>query len=296
MEADTGQNFDSDPLLPVRLRLDGLVTRLDRIDQDLEEAMSEVPVDLRRSIEINRLHMGLRGVELGFSGLIKALCLALDGTVPDEGDWYPEALAQLAGTGRGRAPVLSPELILHLHDLREEFPDIPVTDPDERLRLLHARRDAARAAYPLLLGAVGALDGRFSAAPPDPDLLAAEPGRLERAAARKGAMGRAAAAISEAFAARGRRAVPFGSVLEGPVHGRSDLDMVVPGEMGMEERGVLWRMADEIAAAEGVGLDLHFEHLYGEGFLDELKTIHDGQILTLRELIETGRDPETPGL
>lgn len=148
----------------------------------------------------------------------------------------------------------------------------------------------------LLEAAIRALEGPISPAPPDPDLLTAEPGRLVRAAARGAAMRRAATSISEAFAARERRAVPFGSVLDGPVHGRSDLDMVVPGEMGREERLALWRLADEIAAAEGVELDLHFEHLYQEGFLDELRTIRDGRVVTLRELTETGADQDPPGL
>jgi predicted nucleotidyltransferase len=295
MEPKTGHILDADPLLRVRLRLDGLATRLARLDRDLEKTLGAVPEDLRKSIEFAHLHMGLRGVELGFSGAVKAICLALDGTLPDEGDWYEGALAQLARTGRGRAPALPSGLIPLLLEVREAFPDVPVIDEDERLRALHARRDAAREAYPLLVDAVRSLDGPTNPAPPDPDLLAAEPGRLARAATRKAAMGRAAAAISEAFADRGRRAVPFGSVLDGPVHGRSDLDLVVPGEMAREERNALWDLAERIAAEEGVEIDLHFEHMYRDGFLDELRTIRDGRVVTLRELVEAGDGPgETP--
>jgi hypothetical protein len=291
MEAGTRTIIDADPLLRVRLRLDGLATRLARLDRDLDETLSEVPEDLRKRIEVRSLDMGMRGVELGFNGAVKALCLALDGTVPDMGDWYESALAQLAGTGRGRAPALSARLVTLLHEVREAFPDIPIIDMQEQLRILNARREAARAAYPLLLQAVEALDGPIRPAPPDPDLLAAEPGRLARAAARKAAMGRAAAAISEAFVERGRRAVPFGSVIGGPVHGRSDLDMVAPGEMEAQERGALWRLAEDVARGVGVELDLHFEHLYGDGFLDELRTVWDGRVVTLRELVGAGEDP-----
>lgn len=294
MEAGTRTIIDADPLLRVRLRLDGLATRLTRLDRDLDETLSEVPEDLRKSIEVRSLDMGMRGVEMGFNGAVKALCLALDGTLPDEGDWYEGALAQLARTGRGRAPALSARLVRLLHEVQEAFPDVPIIDMEEQLRILNLRSEAARVAYPLLLQAVEALNGPISPALPDPDLLAAEPGRMERAATRGAAMRRAAAAISEAFAARGLRAVPFGSVLGGPVHGRSDLDMVVPGEMEMEKRGPLWTLAERIAAAEGVELDLHFEHMYADGFLDELRTIRDGRVVTLRELVGAGPDQGPP--
>lgn len=296
MEPEIGQVLDADPLLRVRLRLDGLsarLTRLDRLDIDDLTGMTE---ELARRIEADALEMALIGVERGFAGAVKALCLALDGTVPDGEGWYREAITQLERTGRGRAPVLSARLVSFLQELTGEFPDIPVIEVGERLRTLRPRRDAARDAYPLLLEAVEALDGPISPAPPDPDLLAAEPGRLARAAARKAAMGRAAAAISEAFAERGRRAVPFGSVLGGPVHGRSDLDLVVQGEMGREERNALWDLAEQIGADEGVEIDLHFEHMYREGFLDELRTIRNGRVVTLRELVAAeechGKTPE----
>lgn len=72
--------------------------------------------------------------------------------------------------------------------------------------------------------------------------------------------------------------------------------MVVPGEMAAEERGPLWRLAEDVAKREGVELDLHFEHLYGDGFLDELRTIRDGRVVTLRELVDAeegaGKTPE----
>ena len=294
MEPEAGPLLDAGPLLPVRLRLDGLATRFGRLDRVDTEELTGLTGDLARKIEADALEMALNGVERGFAGVIKALCLALDGTVPDEEGWYASALTQLARTGRGRAPVLDARIVPLLQDLTGEFPDVPVFDLGERLSTLHARRDAAREAYPLLLAAVRALDGPASPASPDPDLLAAEPGRLARAAERKAAMGRAAAAVSEAFAARGRRAVPFGSVLGGPVHGRSDLDLVVPGEMGREERLALWGLAEEIAAREGVETDLHFEHMYRDGFLDELRTIRDGRVITLRELVETGDPGNTP--
>lgn len=297
MEPEIGQVLDADPLLRVRLRLDGLsarLTRLDRLDIDDLTGMTE---ELARRIEADALEMALIGVERGFAGAVKALCLALDGTVPDGEGWYREAITQLERTGRGRAPVLSARLVSFLQELTGEFPDIPVIEVGERLRTLRPRRDAARDAYHLLLEAVEALDGPISPAPPDPDLLAAESGRLARAAARKAAMGRAATAISEAFAERGRRAVPFGSVLGGPVHGRSDLDLVVPGEMGREERNALWDLAEQIGADEGVEIDPHFEHMYREGFLDELRTIRDGRVVTLRELVAAEEYPgKTPEL
>lgn len=281
-------------LLAVRLRLEGLKTRFTRLDRVDADELTGLVEDLARKIEADALEMALNGVERGFAGVIKALCLILDGTVPDGEGWYREALTQLARTGRGRAPVLDARIVPLLQDITGEFPETPVFELGERLRTLHERREAAREAYPILLEAVEALDGPLIPAPPDPDLLAAEPARLERAATRKAAMQRAAAAISEAFAARRHRAVPFGSVLGGPVHGRSDLDMVVPGEMTKEERNALWSMADKIAAAEGVELDLHFEHLYVDGFLDELRTIRDGRVITLREMVEAGDPGNTP--
>lgn len=296
MEPEIGQVLDADPLLRVRLRLDGLSARLTRLDQLVADDLTGMTEELARKVEADALEMALIGVERGFAGAVKALCLALDGTVPDGEGWYREAITQLERTGRGRAPVLSARLVSFLQELTGEFPDIPVIEVGERLRTLRPRRDAARDAYPLLLEAVEALDGPISPAPPDPDLLAAEPGRLARAAARKAAMGRAAAAISEAFAERGRRAVPFGSVLGGPVHGRSDLDLVVQGEMGREERNALWDLAEQIGADEGVEIDLHFEHMHREGFLDELRTIRNGRVVTLRELVAAeechGKTPE----
>ena len=292
MEASPGQNSDHDPLLAVRLRLDGLKTRFDRLDRYDGEDLTGLSEELARRIRADALEMALNGIERGFGGVVKALCLALDGTIPDDEVWYEGALAQLAGTGRGRAPVLSAGLVTLLEGLTGEFPDIPVVDTGERLRIVDARRAAARDAWPLLEAAIRALEGPISPAPPDPDLLAAEPGRLERAAARRAAMGRAAAAISKAFAERGRKAVPFGSVLNGPVHGRSDLDMVVPGEMTREERNALWGLAERIAAEEGVEIDLHFEHMYRDGFLDQLRTVRDGRVVTLRELIHTGKNAD----
>lgn len=297
MEPEIGQVLDADPLLRVRLRLDGLSARLTRLDQLVADDLTGMTEELARKVEADALEMALIGVERGFVGAIKALCLALDGTVPDGEGWYREAITQLERTGRGRAPVLSARLVSFLQELTGEFPDIPIIDAGERLRTLRPRSAAARDAYPLLLEAVEALDGPISPAPPDPDLLAAEPGRLARAAARKAAMGRAATAISEAFAERGRRAVPFGSVLGGPVHGRSDLDLVVPGEMGREERNALWDRAEQIGADEGVEIDPHFEHMYREGFLDELRTIRDGRVVTLRELVAAEEYPgKTPEL
>ena len=64
--------------------------------------------------------------------------------------------------------------------------------------------------------------------------------------------------------------------------------------MGREERLALWGIADEIAAAEGVELDPHFEHLYQVGFLDELRTIRNGRVVTLRELVGSGPDQGPP--
>lgn len=184
--------IDTERLLAVRLRLDGLKTRFDRLDRYDGEDLTGLTEELARRVRADALEMAMNGVERGFGGVVKALCLALDGTLPDDEDWYAAALTQLARTGRGRAPVLSAGLVRLLERASGEFPDIPVMDAGERLRIVDARRAAAREAWPLLEAAVRALEVPISPAPPDPDLIAEEQGRLERAAARRAAMRRAA--------------------------------------------------------------------------------------------------------
>ena len=58
MEASLGHNFDHDPLLPVRLRLDGLKTRFDRLDRYDGEELTGLASQSLKDVGRPLVHLG----------------------------------------------------------------------------------------------------------------------------------------------------------------------------------------------------------------------------------------------
>jgi predicted nucleotidyltransferase len=232
--------------------------------------------------------------------IVTTLCLVIDGSVPDHDDgWYEDALRQLRGAGSGRVPVVPPDLANLLREV-VAGPDFdPILELDENLSVQHRRRQAAILAAPLLVDALTVLDTRLAdgtlrtGQTPDPEFVAHHVDRQDRASARERALRRALRGIEEAFRDRGHTVLPFGSLVEGRVHGRSDLDLVVLGEVSREEQGALWSIAEDVTRAEGVEFDLHFPNLYRDEFLDRIQVIKDGRIAPLRDLIAAAINPKT---
>lgn len=128
---------------------------------------------------------------------------------------------------------------------------------------------------------------------PDPEFVAQHLGRVERARARERALQRALSGIEATFRDRGHTVVPFGSLVENRVHGRSDLDLLVLEEVSREAQGELWNIAEDITRVEGLEFDLHFPAVYAGDFLDRIKVILGGKIAPLRDLLAAARDPKT---
>jgi hypothetical protein len=106
--------FHAPELLPVQLRLEGLSDRLAVAQRAATEPMPDLPGDvshdLRFRIEIGARTRSMFGLRHGFAGFVRALCLTIDGSVPDHDDWYPAALRQLQGAGKGRRSILPPDV------------------------------------------------------------------------------------------------------------------------------------------------------------------------------------------
>lgn len=290
----------SDLLQPVQLRLDGLHERLAHLDRTLAEVPTGLSDDIQRRLERAALFRGLNAIQRSFEAIATVLCLTLDSSVPDdEENWYKDALDQLSGSGSGRMPVLPPALA----DLLREVGDYPDFDPilelEPNLEIQRRRHAAALRAAPMLIYALKALDARLIngtlriGCAPNPEFVAQHPGRVERAEARERVLQRALSGIKVAFRDRGHTVLPFGSLVENRVHGRSDLDLLVLGEVSREEQGELWSIAEDITRAEGVEFDLHFPAVYAGDFLDRIKVILDGNIAPLRDLIAAATDPKT---
>ncbi|MFP1646179.1 nucleotidyltransferase domain-containing protein [Pontitalea aquivivens] len=297
---ETKPPLRSDLLQPVQLRLDGLHERLAHLDRTLSEVPDELSENIQRRLERAALFRGLNAIQRSYEAIATVLCLILDGSTPDdEESWYGDALDQLSGTGSGRMPVLSPALA----DLLREvgiYPDFdPILELDENVEVQRRRHAAALRAAPMLVDALTALDalladGRLrDGQEPDPEFAKQHAERLKRAETRKQALARALTDIENAFLEKGYRVIPFGSVAENRVHGRSDLDLLVVGEMSRETQRELWNAAEEFAREEGVEVDLHFPGLYSGDFLDRLKAIRGGQIVPLRDLIAAATGPKT---
>jgi predicted nucleotidyltransferase len=256
--------------------------------------------DIQRRLERAALFRGLNALQRSFEAIATALCLALDGSVPDdEESWYRDALDQLSGSGSGRRPVLSHDLADLLRGVSADPDFDPILELDENLEAQRRRHAAALRGAPMLVGALTTLDARLAQGTlrdgqtPDPEFVAQHPGRVERARARERALQRALSGIDEAFRDRGHTVVPFGSLVENRVHGRSDLDLIALGEISREEQGVLWSIAEDVTRAEGVEFDLHFPAAYAGDFLDRIKVIRGGKIVPLRDLIAAAADPKT---
>lgn len=298
---ETKPPLRSDLLQPVQLRLDGLFERLQHLERTLAEVPDGLSADIRRRLERDALFRGLNAIQRSYEATATVLCLALDGSVPDaEESWYGDALDQLSGSGSGRGPVVPPALadLLRVVGVYPDFDLVFELEPN--LAVQRRRHAAAVQAAPMLVGALTTLDARLAQGTlrdgqtPDPEFAAQHPGRVERARARERALHRALSGIEAAFWDRGHTTVvPFGSLVEGRVHGRSDLDLIVLGEVSREEQGALWSIAEDITRAQGVEFDLHFPAVYDPGFLDRLKVIRGGQIAPLRDLIAAAADSKT---
>jgi predicted nucleotidyltransferase len=297
---ETKPPLRSDLLQPVQLRLDGLFERIQHLERALEEVPDGLSDNIRRRLERAALFRGLNAIQRSYEAIGTVLCLILDGSTPDdEESWYGDALDQLSGTGSGRVPVVPPSLADRLRVVGV-YPDFdPVLELEPNLAVQRRRHAAAVRAAPMLVDALTALDalladGRLrDGQEPDPEFAKQHAERLKRAETRKQALARALTDIENAFLEKGYRVIPFGSVAENRVHGRSDLDLLVVGEMSREAQRELWDTAEEIAREEGVEVDLHFPGLYSGDFLDRLKAIRGGQIVPLRDLIAAATDPKT---
>lgn len=282
----------SDLLQPVQLRLDGLHERLAHLDRTLAEVPTGLSDDIQRRLERAALFRGLNAIQRSFEAIATVLCLTLDSSVPDdEENWYKDALDQLSGSGSGRMPVLPPALA----DLLREVGDYPDFDPilelEPNLEIQRRRHAAALRAAPMLIYALKALDARLIngtlriGCAPNPEFVAQHPGRVERAEVRERALQSAFTGIERAFREKGYRAIAFGSVAENRVHGRSDLDLLVLGEVSREAQRELWNIAEDVTRAQDLEFDLHFPNLYRDEFLDRIQVIKDGRIAPLRDLI-----------
>lgn len=284
---------------PVQLRLDGLHERLAHLDRTLAEVPDGLSVHIQQRLARAALFRGLNGVLRSCEAIVTTLCLVIDGSVPDHDDsWYEDALRQLTGSGSGRRPVLPPDLADLLREVVADPDFDPILELDENLEVQRRRHTAALRVAPMLVAALAALDARLIngtlriGSAPDPEFVAQHPGRVERAEARERVLQRALSDIKVAFRDRGHTVLPFGSLVEGRVHGRSDLDLVVLGEVSREEQGALWSIAEDVTRAEGVEFDLHFPAVYAGDFLDRIKVILDGRIGPLRDLIAAATAPK----
>ncbi|MEO3480695.1 hypothetical protein AAFO90_23950 [Phaeobacter sp. CAU 1743] len=297
---ETKRPLRSDLLQPVQLRLDGLFERIQHLERALEEVPDGLSDNIRRRLERAALFRGLNAIQRSYEAIATVLCLILDGSTPDdEESWYGDALDQLSGTGSGRVPVVPPALA-DLLRVVGVYPDFdPVLELEPNLAVQRRRHAAALRAAPMLFDALTTLDARLIngtlriGCAPDPEFVAQHPGRVERARARERALRRALSRIEEAFQDRGHCVVPFGSVVEHRVHGRSDLDLLAPGEVSREDQRVLWSVAEDVTRAEGVEFDLHFPAVYAGDFLDRIKVILGGKIAPLRDLLAAARDQKT---
>lgn len=297
---ETEHLFRSAALLPVRLRLEGLHERLTHLDQLVTEIPGDLPEDMKEGLERAALFRGMNAIQRSYEGVVTTLCLILDGSVADdEEDWYERALGQLAGSGSGRAPILPPDLVVLLQQIMVDPDFDPLLERKTNLKVQRQRWEAAQRAAPMLVDALGTLDALLADGTlragysPDPEYAAQHASRQKRAAAQGLALKRTLTKIEKAFRERGYSVIPFGSLMEGRTHGRSDLDLVMPDEVPREVRRLLSDVAEEIARAEGVACDLHFSATYDPEFLDRIKVIRNGQITHLRDLIAAAADPKT---
>ena len=292
--------FSSDLLLPVQIRLNGLFERIEHLDRTLAKVPDGLSEALQRSLERSALFRGLNAIQRSYEASAMTLCLVLDGSVPDDEDgWYEGTLHQLAGPGSGRVAVLPSDLVDLLREVSVDPDFDPVLELEPDLHVQRRRHAAALRAAPRLVEALAAIDLRIAdgtlrtGCTPDPEFATHHMARQARAEVRERALNRALATIEAAFRDKGHCAIPFGSIVEGRVHGRSDLDLLVMGEVSREEERALWSIAESAARLEGVKLDLHFPEIYADGFLDRLKVLQKGQIVPLRDFVTMASDPTT---
>lgn len=299
-----GAGFCVPELLPVQLRLDGLSDRLAAAQRAATEPMPDLPGDMSKDLRI-RIEIGARtrsmfGVRRGLVGLVRTLCLALDGSVPDHDDWYPAALCQLQGAGCGRRPILTTDVsgALLKIDVDPSCPDLDLPDA-EALGVLKDQLAKAIDLVPTLEALMQSLDTELAhgalcdGRPADPEFAAEHERRQANATRQRAALGKAWARIRRHCEQHRRQVVVFGSFLEGRVHGRSDLDLFLP-ETGMadEIRRALRRDIEDLAESEGVPVDVHFADENEASFADRMRVISGGKIISLRDLVAAG--PQEP--
>ena len=297
---ETKHPLKSDLLQPVQLRLDGLHERLAHLDRSITEVPEGLSKDMKERLERAALFRGMNAIQRSCEGVVTTLCLILDGSAPDDEEyWYKNALDQLSGSGSGRVPILPPDLVVLLGQIMVDPDFDPLLERKANLKVQRQRWEATQRAAPMLVDALGTLDTLLADGTlrtgysPDPEYAAQHASRQKRAAAQSLALKRAFSRIEKAFLEKGYTVIPFGSFVEGRIHSKSDLDLVVPGEVSREVRRALWDVAEEIARAEGVACDLHFPATYDPEFLDRIKVIRNGQIVSLRDLIAAATAPKT---
>jgi predicted nucleotidyltransferase len=288
--------FRAPELLPVQLRLEVLSDRRAAAQRAATELMPDLPNEVSKHLRI-RIEIGARtrsmfGLRRGLAGLVRTLCLVLDGSVPDHDDWYHAALRQLQGAGCGRRPILTPEVggALLKIDVDPSCPDLDLPDT-EALDMLKDQLATAIDLLRTLEALARSLDAElecgalFAGRLPDADFTKHHCTRQARATLQHAALGRAWASIKQLCDERGRRIVVFGSFFEGRVHGRSDLDLFLP-ETGLPEeiRVGLCRDIEALAHDEGIPVDIHFADTNADTFPDQIKVIVDGKIQPLRSL------------
>jgi predicted nucleotidyltransferase len=292
--------LNSPILLPAQLRLDGLHDRLAHLNRSITEVPEGLSEDMKERLERAALFRGMNAIQRSCEGVVTTLCLILDGSVADDDeDWYKNAMDQLAGSGSGRVPILPPDLVVLLQQIMVDPDFDPLLERKANLKVQRQRWEAAQRAAPMLVDALGTLDALLADGTlrtgysPDPEYAAQHASRQKRAAAQGLALKRTLTKIEKAFRERGYSVIPFGSLMEGRTHGRSDLDLVMPDEVPRDVRRLLSDVAEEIARAEGVACDLHFSAIYDPEFLDRIKVIRNDQITHLRDLIAAAADPKT---
>jgi len=282
------------------LSVDLCVSRLSEHTSGLEDSLDKILLlpadDTRAFMEHAVLLRGLDNIEQSVEALIKSLCLLVAGSLPDSKGWYDAALEHLTGDETGRALLLSPEL----RDLLIQAKLPPECDSAlalvDKLSFQRRRKQIMIGAADALLLHLSTLDTQILQAPLKfsgsviPAFVAQHEERHGKAKARLAALKNAFVEFEEVALEGGYSVVSFGSYAEGRVHGQSDLDIVVLGEVPLDAQEWLRAQAQPIEKLHGVPIDLHFEANYSSEFLDRMKVICDGGIITLRQHVQEARD------
>lgn len=283
-------------LLSVELRVSFLSESRSALEDALNKMLFLPEDDTRAFMEYAVLLRGLDNIEQSVKALIKSLCLFVDGSLPDGDDWYDAALEQLASDEAGRVPLLSSEMreLLMQGEIQPEIDGASALE--DNLSLQRRRKLILFRTTDALLLHLSTLDTQILQAPSKfsgsaaPAFVAQHEEQHSKARARFAALKNAFVEFEEVALEGGYSVVSFGSYAEGRVHGQSDLDIVVLGEVPLDAQEWLRAQAQPIEKLHGVPIDLHFEANYSREFLDRMKVIRDGRIITLRQHVQEARD------